>query len=211
MSERQTHPYDFSRFRDPRFQPIPGYEDIQRAPQAVMFQTDLLLRLYRTRAVQQPEITREYFQNYTLRFLDKAAQGAERAFTKDEAVINAQPLDVNEAADVTKIVFAWMHYFAASQFLPNGFSRRGMLQAPATIKQFLQRTAEIKRELALVVAEIRDPDMPLEAKPSALRAHAFFHVGAVMPLKFPDNERELAEREKDAFNKLLGDISIDLP
>lgn len=143
-------------------------------------------------------------------FLDTAAQGVRRVFTKDDAVINAQALDVNEAADLTNVVFAWMHYFATSQFLPNGFSRRGMLQAPTTSEQFLQRTAEIKKELALIVAGLRDTDMPLEAKPSALRTHTFFRVGSIIPLKLPDNKKELAEK-REAFDKLLGDINIDLP
>lgn len=211
MVEGQRPSYDFSAFRDSRFQPVPGYENIERAPQVVIGQTDLLLRLYNTRAIQQPELARDYLHDYTLKFLDTAAQGVEGVFTRDEAVIEAQTLDINEAADYTNVVFAWMHYFATSQFLPNGFSRRGMLQAPITREQFLQRTAEIKRELALIVVGLRDTDMPLEAKPSTLRAHTFFRVGTIIPLRLPDSKRQLAEKEKDMLNKLLGDINIDLP
>lgn len=114
----------------------------------VIDQTDSLLRLYSKGAIRQAEIARDYLHDYTLTFLDTAAKGVKRVFTKDDSVINAQPLDANEAADLTNVVFAWMHYFATSQFLPNGFSRRGMLQAPTTREQFLQRTAEIKKELA---------------------------------------------------------------
>ena len=191
MVEGQKPSYDFSAFRDSRFQPVPGYEDTERVPQVVISHTDSLLCLYSTRAIRQPEIARSYLQDYTLRFLDTAAQGVERVFTRDEAVINAQPIDINEAADFTNVIFAWMHYFATSQFLPDGFSRRGMLQAPATRKQFLQRTAEIKRELALIVAGLRDTDMPLEARPSAFRTHTFFHVGTIIPLRFPDSKSEL--------------------
>ena len=210
MVEGQTPSYDFSKFHS-RFQPTPTYENTERIPQRVIGQTDLLLRLYNTRAILKPEIARNYLHDYTLKFLDKAAQGVDRAFSIDESVVDAQPLDVNEAADLTKVVFAWMHYFATSQFLPNGFSRRGMLQAPTTKEQFLQRMAEIKRELAFVVAGLKDINKPLEARPSALRTHNFFRVGAMMPLKFPDSERELREKERNAFNRLLGDIKVDLP
>jgi hypothetical protein len=211
MVERQTPSYDSNRFGDSRFQPIPTYENTERVPQRVIVQTDLLLRLYNTGAIREPEIARGYLHDYTLRFLDTAAQGVDRVFSPDHSVIDVQSLYVNEAADYTNVVFAWMHHFATSQFLPNGFSRRGMLQAPATREQFLQRTTEIKRELAFVVAGLRNPNTPLEARPSALRTHNFFHVGAIMPLKFPDSNRELAEKERDAFDRLLGDTKIDFP
>ena len=210
MVERQTPSYDFSKFRDSRFQPTPTYEDTERIPQRVIVQTDVLLRLCNTGTIRDPGIARDYLQGYTLKFINTAAQGVERVFSVDESVVNAQLLDVNEAADLTKAVFAWMHYFATSQFLPNGFSRKGMLQAPTTKEQFLQRTAEIKRELAFVVAGLKDTNIPLEARPSALRTHNFFRVGAIMPLKFPDSKRELAEKERDAFDRLLGDTKIDL-
>jgi hypothetical protein len=210
MVERQTPSYDSSKFHS-RFQPIPTYENAERKPQVVIGQTDVLLRLYNTRTIRKPEIARDYLRSYTLGFLDKAAQGVDRVFSPDDSVVDAQSLDANEAADYTNVVFAWMHHFATSKFLPDGFSRRGMLQAPATKKEFLQRTTEIKRELALVVAGLKDTSIPLEARPSALRTHNFFRVGAIMPLKFPDSERELAEKERDAFNRLLGDTTIDLP
>lgn len=208
MIEGQRPPYDFRVFRKSRFQPIPGYENIERAPQVVIGQTDSLLRLYKTGAIRQLDPARGYLHDYTSTFLDTAAQGVKRVFTKND--VDTQPLDVNEAADVANVVFAWMHYFAISPFLPNGFSRRGMLQAPTTSEQFLQRIAEIKRELALIVTGLRDTDMPLEAKPSALRAHTFFRVGSIIPLKFPDSKEELAGK-KEAFDKLLGDIQVDLP
>lgn len=211
MSERQKPPYDFSKFHDSRFQPIPGYEDIQRAPYAVVSQTDLLLRLYSEKAIRQPEIARGYLKEYALGFLDATTRGVARVFTKDKTIIDAQPLDINEAADFTNVVFAWMHYFATSRLLPNGFSRRGMLQAPTTRKEFVQRTTEIKRELAFIVAGLRDHDMPLETNPSSLRTHTFFHVGAIIPLKFPDSKRELEEKEKEVFDRLLGNTNIDLP
>lgn len=211
MAERQPTPHDFNKFPASRFQPIPGYENIERSPQVVISQTDLLLRLYRSRAVQQPELARRYLQDYTLRFVDTAAKGVERVFTKDDAVIESQSLDVNEAAGISYVVFAWMHHFATSRLLPNGFSRRGMLQAPATKEEFLKRTTEIKRELGLIVAGLRDSDLPLEANPSSLRTRTFFSVGATMPIKFPDSERELSEKEREAFDKLLGDTKIDLP
>lgn len=88
MSERQTPPYNFSAFRDSRFQPIPGYENIERAPQVVIGQTDSLLRLYSTGAIRHLDLARDYFQDYTLAFLDTAAQGVKRVFTKDDSVIN---------------------------------------------------------------------------------------------------------------------------
>lgn len=211
MVEGQKPSYDFSAFRSLRFQPIPGYEDRERIPQIVISQTDSLLHLYRARAIKQPEIARDYFQTYTLKFLDTAAQGAERAFARDDTVINTNPIEVNEAADFTKVVFAWMHYFATSQFLPDGFSRTGMLQAPATRKQFLERTTEIKIELAFIAEGIRGMDLPLEARPSTLRTHTFFHVGTIMPMRFPDNKAELAENERNVLNKLLKNTNVELP
>lgn len=210
MSERQMPPpYDFSKFRDRRFQPIPEYGDTERVPQVVVAQTDLLLGLYRSGVISQPQAARDYLQDYTLELLNMASKGVDRVFGKNDAAIKSQSLDVNEAADFANIVFAWIHYFAVSQYLPNGFSRRGMLRAPTTKEQFLQRTSEIKKELALIAVGI-DPNVPFEARPSALRAHNFFRVGAIIPLKFPDTERESADKERGAFDKLLGDTKIDL-
>jgi hypothetical protein len=207
MVERQTPSYDSRKFGDSRFQPIPTYENPERIPRRVIVQTDLLLHLYNTGTIRDPKMARDYLHDYTLRFLDKAAQGVGRVFSKDKSVVDAQSLDVNEAADFTNVVFAWMHHFATSPFLPNGFSRRGMLKAPATREQFLQRTTEIKRELAFVLAGLKDTKKPLEARPSALRTHNFFRVGARMPIKFPDSKRE----EREAFDRLLGDTKVDLP
>src|SRR3989344_6749515 len=211
MSERQSpSSFEFNNFHESRFQAIPKYDDVERIPKTIISQTDSLLGIYSNGTIWQPDLAREYLHDYTLEFLKSAEQGADRVFTKDQNVIDSLPLEANEAADYTYVIFAWMHQFATSKYLPNGFSRRGMLQAPATKRQFVQRTNEIKKELGLIVAGLGNKDLPLETRPSSLRAHSFFHVGNIIPFKFPETNEEYINYEKDKFNRLLGDTIIDL-
>lgn len=205
-----------------RFQPIPGYEDFARVPQRVVTQTDAVLRLYATGAIRNPQLAGDYLRDYTMPFLETARRGVGRVFGPERRlVIDRQHVEMNEAADFTQVVFSWMPELMESQFLPMGFSRRGVLRAPGTAEEFEQRIREIQRELGFIVSGLREPHQLLEANQQALRANAFFRVGATIPLKFPDDgkaeaeykeelRRKALEREQDQFNRLLGDISIDL-
>ncbi len=171
MPDYEKSFHDFSRFELKRFQPVPGYKDHERAPRVVISQTHNTLKLYRAGVIGDPKFAKDYIRDYTFGYLNTAAEGVERVFTKAPADI--QPLEMNKAADVAHVVFAWMHYFAESKYLPMGFSRKGMLEAPTTKRQFIGRIAELKRELAFIVTGMRDPEIPLEATPGTSNSYLF--------------------------------------
>lgn len=206
--------FEGSRFKKPersRFQPFPGYKDHERVPQRVVTQTDAILGMYDKGIIQKPELVRNYLQEYTFTYLNATARGVEQLYSASDGGIDAQELEVNEAVGFSGIIFAWMHVFTESRFLPQGFSRRGMLQAPATRDEFLGRITELKRELSFVVTRNIESTILPEARPSLLRTRAFFHVGALIPMKFPETQRDKDENEKARFSTLLDGIDINLP
>lgn len=203
------------------FQPVPGYRDFLRQPQVVITQTDSLLQLYQTGNIRDTDPARTYLHDYTLAFLQDAQKGADRVYTKMKPDIRPEFIELNEAADYANVVFSWMHDRAHSRFLPMGFSRKGMLEAPIDKQVFIKRLDEMKIELGLVVSGLQRSHRFLEAYPSSLRMRKFFEVGSSLPLHFPDDgrinqemveetRRKEIEQARKGFDQLMGDVKIDL-
>ncbi len=190
----------------------PTFEVIARTPKTVVSQTDAMIDLF-WRGKLSYDFLQNYVSTYTAPFLESAAQGAERVFERrlDRYSIFSAPEDlrVNEAADFSNMVFGWMHYFAQSAFLPNGFAKNGLLKAPQTREEFVHRLREIKFQLALILTGDKDRSKPIESDMPALRTYHFFRVGAVMPLKFPESEKEKEERTEEMMKTILEDIDAD--
>lgn len=90
---------------------------------------------------------------------------------------------------------------AKSPYLAKGFSRKGMLKAPTTQRQFVTRIKELRVSIQHVT---------LEAYPPLLRTFKFFEVGNELPVKLTDDEREQEELEREKINKLLDGIDISI-
>ena len=192
-----------------RFEANPTYKNLDRAPKTVVTQTDSIIELSNA-GILSPGLTYNYLSTYTIPFLRSAAQGIGRVYSQDGATINTLSVEVNEAADFTNVVFSWMHYFARSQFLPNGFARRGVLRAPQTSKEFMGRLKEIKFQLSVVASGQKISGISFMANPQAFRTYTFFKVGSLIPLRFMESDRERKEHESGILEKLLEGIDTSL-
>lgn len=192
-----------------RFEANPTYKDLDRAPKTVVTQTDSIIQLSNA-GILSEDFTHNYLSTYTMPFLESAAKGVGRVYDKDEATIHINPVEINEAADFTNVVFSWMHYFAKSKFLPTGFARHGMLEAPQTTKEFMNRLREIKFQLSVIASVSKSNGAYIEANPQAFRTYTFFKVGSKMPLKFMESDREKKEHESAILEQLLNGIDTSL-
>ena len=197
----------FNRFKE-RFQAYPVYEDPARIPKTIVSQTDTMIGLLANGGLSG-DFIHSYITSYTFPFLKTAAVGVGRVFDKTLFIADSQPAEVNEAADFANVVFAWMHHFATSPYLPDGFARRGMLRAPQSEEEFVRRLREIKFQLAGMASGVISTDMTLDTSVAAFRTYQFFRVGAVMPLKFPESEKEKEKHSREIMAKILEGIDTD--
>lgn len=160
------------------FQPVIGYREIEKSPPFVVRQTHTLLGLYYQGAIRNPEPARDYLQDYTLGYLKAAEVGSSILYDQlDQFTVQETDLETREAAHHAFIVLAHLPDKARSPFLPKGFSRRGMLKAPATREEFLAKITELKVCIWQVVIGEVAPRTTLEAYPPILRTFKFFEVG----------------------------------
>lgn len=190
------------------FEATPVYRDIDRAPKTVVTQTDQVIALS-SAGILRPDTTYNYLSTYTLPFLKSAQSGVGKVYDREIAIIALQSPEVNEAADFTNIVFSWMHYFAKSQFLPNGFARGGVLKAPETSREFIERIQELKLSLSLVASGDKITKVSFMANPRAFRTYSFFKVGSTMPLRFIESDKQRKEHEDEILAKLLEGIDTN--
>lgn len=119
-------------------------------------------------------------------------------------------LETREIAHHAFIVFANLSDNLASRFLPNGFSKRGMLKAPETREDFLKRIEELKIGIWQVVEGKVEPRTTLEAYPRLLRTYGFFRVGSTLPIRMSEDEKKKEKMKIEEFNDLLKGIDISL-
>ncbi len=215
---------------------LPEGTEYNGTPRTVVQATNLFLQLHQHGGLvlqSDRDQAREFIQMHTFPLLDTASRGSGRVFglagVHKKFITNSQSVDLNEAADYVNVVFAWVHEMYKSPLLPMGFSRDGMLKAPQSIEEFDQRIREMKKELMLLVAGMRDPSTLHTHSPGPLRADAFFHVGSLLSDHLPTSEseieaqrkelaKELSKRKPDIIdttkrreiNRLLEGISIDV-
>ncbi len=199
--------------RGQRFQAVIGYRDLDRVPPLVVGQTDTLLGLFHQGAIHNPGLAEDYLHDYALHYLKMAEEGADAVYDKTGVVSERHDVEVVEAADFAYVVFTHLPDQVRSPWLPMGFSRRGVLQAPETERQFRGRIRELKVGIGQVVVGEMEPRATLEAYPYLLRTFGFFKVGGNLPLNFPDDQSKLDIRERERFNNLLEgiDISFEQP
>lgn len=190
------------------FEAYPIYKNPERIPKTVVTQTDSMIQLLNAGVVPQ-ELIQNYLFNYTVPFLASAANGTKRIYDKEIVSAISLSTEINEAADFTNIVFSWMHYFARSRYLPDGFSKRGVLRAPQTEREFVKRVIELKDGVLEIADGKKSRGVFLESSPQALRTYTFFKVGSSIPLRFMESDREKKEHEVDVLAKLLEGINTD--
>lgn len=196
---------------NPGFQVRVGYQEIGRSPPLVARQTNTLLGLYQQGAIKNPQPARDYLHDYTLGYLKVAEEGSIVLYDRiDRLAAQEIGLEVREASSHAFVVMASLPDRARSPYLPKGFSRRGMLRAPATQAQFLERIKELKLGIWQIVEGEIEARTTLEAYPSALRVFKFFEVGSNLPIRLTNDETRQEQLERERFNDLLGGIDISL-
>lgn len=204
---------DFSVSHQPEFQPVIGYKEIEKSPFFVVRQTYTLLGLYYRgvfqEAIRNSKPAKDYLHNYTLGYLEAAEEGSSSLYNQIGGIVTPDiDLETRGAAHHAFVVFAYLPDKARSPYLAKGFSRKGMLKAPTTQRQFLTRIKELIFGIQQVVAGKVKPHVTLEAYPPLLRTFKFFEVGNELPVKLTDDEREQEELEREKINKLLDGIDI---
>lgn len=197
----------------PAFQPVIGYKDIEKSPSFVVSQTHALLRFFYQGIIQEmirnSKPAEDYLHDYTLGYLKAAEEGSSTLYNQIGGVVTPDiDLETREAAHYAFVVMANLPDMAKSPYLAKGFSRKGMLKAPTTQRQFLARIKELIFGIQQVVAGKVKPHVTLEAYPPLLRTFKFFEVGNELPVKLTDDEREQEELEREKINKLLDGIDI---
>ena len=197
------------------FQRTPKYEKPERSPFIVTGQTYGLLKLYHANALPNFSQGRDYLQDYTFPYLTTAEKTSDTVFDKTGAFKGNADLESREVASHAYIIFAWlpdMTRIPTVSALKDGFSRRGMLRAPLTQREYKLRIRELKVELAKIATGITKPKQILRPKPSLLRTFVFFRVAAFLNPSFKLNagEKELVEKqqeERQNINNLLKGVS----
>lgn len=190
------------------FQRQISYQDFNKAPRIVVRQTNALLALFYQGGIRKPDLAKDYLQEYTIAFLRDAEKGSEGLYSKGAMILSGNPdLEIKEAASFAFVVFGSLPNNLKSPFLPNGFSKRGILKGPATRKDFLKRVEELKIGVWRIVDGQVEPRTVVETNPALLRTFGFFKVGSNLPVKVPEDE---GKREKEKFNDFLKGIEISL-
>lgn len=190
------------------FQSVVTYREQERSPFMVAQSTAYILDLLHQGVPLDTQAANEYLQTYTLDYLSKAQEGSNILYATGHT--NYPSEEVEEAARHAFVTFAWMHVIQQSRFLPHGFSRKGMLRAPATQDEFVGKIRIIRHQLALVATGQKTPHEILEANPNRLTMTAFFRTGAELPLRVPPSSKELEQPERENLEKLLDGIDVSL-
>lgn len=183
------------------FEIIPAASEKDITPKIIVTETMNMMGGLFAGAIT-PELSRDYVQYYTFPFLRKAANGAGAMFDRELLFTNSDNPDINEATDFTNVIFAWMHHYASSNYLPGGFSKRGVLRTPSNRGEFIARVVEMGEALPDIL-DGRFRGSNLWGNISALRTLTFFEVGRIIPLKFPQTDKQVVER-------LLDDIDLSI-
>lgn len=204
---------DFFVPHQPGFQSIIGYKDIEKSPSFVVSQTHALLRFFYQGIIQKmirnSKLAEAYLHDYTLGYLEAAEEGSSTLYNQIGGVVTPDiDLETREAAHYAFVVMANLPDMAKSPYLAKGFSKKGMLKAPTTQRQFVTRIRELRVSIQQVVAGKVKPHVTLEAYPPVLRTFKFFEVGNELPVKLTDDERKQEMIERERFNDLLGGIDI---
>lgn len=195
---------------NPEFQPKIQYNDVFRSPTIIARQADTLLKLLHKGAIPDSELAKDYLQKYTFSYLNQATVGAGTLFDKHGAIDKDLDLEIKEMAQHAYIVFSHLPDNMTSRFLPNGFSRRGMVRAPETKDEFVSRLEEIKLGIWEILDGRAEPPLTLETHPRLFRTFGFFDIGSKIPVKAPEDPKQKEQMEKDRFNALLKDINVSL-
>lgn len=210
-----------------QFEEVVSYPDFSLSPANVAVNTSRVLDFYFNSGITNLEPVRDYLRDITLPFLRNAQKGLlyniqavdklglisqhdlkmvmERRQRFGEEELN--PLE-HEAFDYTLVTFSALPELARHSLVPTGFSTRGLLAPPATVRQFLGRIDEMGGQIAQLAGGVVDSGEIIEKNPALWRTNLFFEVAGELPLFCEDNPKIVEQAARDSFNKLLDGVNI---
>lgn len=180
------------------------YSDETLRPKQVVKSSALALRLFFDKKIEDTSVARHYLSNTTTDFLRIAEVGYlkrlpsvwnleriphENLITLLKAQVpvisesgTKEVDEEREAFEFSMVTFAFLHK-ARHEFLPDGFSKRGMLAPPVTTIETLERFGELKEEVAKIAyGEIKqNADMN---NPPLARTYLYFQIADTLPMHF---------------------------
>lgn len=211
-----------------KFQEAIGYRNIAQSPLSVAQETALVLEIFFNEALNNTKPGMEYLAGSTLEYLYGAKKGFLRNFPEIDRTEKITPQDrerlltlarpfldypdpeEDEAFRHSLVIFSVLPAMATSPYLPNGFSRRGLLAPPFTTTEYLTRLDELGEEVKKIIGGQTHPRTIIETSAPLIRTYSFFRVASNLPLHVELTPKEIEQRTKETVEKLLGDIQIDL-
>lgn len=209
------------------FQKFIEYRDSNQTPFLVADETFTNLIWYFSHAPGK-NVARDFFAESTLPFIFGARKGFLRHYREIDRANVITPQDDKWLSELAKphilnpdieederfryslVVFSILPAMARSRHLPSGFSRRGLLEPPFTTREFHERLRELGQEFTGIIRGTTKPETPIETRASLWRTFLFFQVAHELPIHIQENPREVAQKTRDTFEHLLGDMSLDL-
>jgi hypothetical protein len=192
------------------FQRVIKYKEFAKSPTMIVKQTNMLLELLYNGALVKTDYAKDYIHDYSFLYVRKAEEGADTIYDKKGEVSSDLNLETTETAHHAFVVFAHLPDKMTSNFLPDGFSRKGMVRAPETKDEFMGRLEELKVGLWQVLDGGVVAKATLEAHPRLLRTYGFFSVGSKLPIRESESEQKKLQMEKEKFEELIKDVKISL-
>ncbi|MBF8249695.1 MAG: hypothetical protein HW400_296 [Candidatus Levybacteria bacterium] len=191
-------------------EPIARHKSTERSPITIATQTCTLLEILQKNVIRKPDLAKDYLHNFTFSYLNQAETGADILYDNKGNIYKDLEPEIRETAQHAFVVFAHMPDNVKSGFLPMGFSRRGMLRAPQTKDEFVNKLKELKVGVWQVLERKTESGITLEANPRLLRTFGFFKTGSELPLKMSETEKQREKLAKEKFDHLLKDINVSL-
>ncbi len=115
-------------------------------------------------------------------------------FGEDEKKIRQQL----EAFNTARVIYSHLPDRYDSIYFPAGFSRRGILEAPKTVKSFRTRTTELYLTLEDIRHGIINKNMNVDVRTRLMRTYAFFKVGAELPFHEGLTKKDIQEMMEES-------------
>ena len=212
---------NISEYGDIELLPYPSGEI---SPSEVAVQTATALDLYFSYDIPDKSLTQQFFRDETLPFLRGAQHGFLHNIRKVDPLGLASENDMEmikrrrsnktvrpleqESFDYTLVILNALPDFAQHSALKKGFSRRGLLSPPETVRQFMQRIDEMGVQMTQIVSGDISPETPIELNPALWRTKLFFEVGSEMPQYYKDNPYIIRQKSRDILHRLLQDLNL---
>ena len=174
--------------RGQEFQPVIRYREPENSPSAVASQTYALLELCRQGAIRDRRHAAEYFEEYTIAYLEGAEKGSAGVYNRRGVFLGRLDLEIEEKASHALVVFSHLPGSLESDFLSTGFSRIGTLKPPQTREEFLERLKELRTGIRQVAEGELEPGTFLLGNTRLLRTFGFFRVASGLPVKSKSDE-----------------------